>query len=137
MSILILIEDNECDVILTKRAIKKLCPQCDMEVAMDGLKGLQFIYNDENARSIDLILLDLNLPKVDGLEILRKVKSDPEKRKIPVVILTSSSYERDRINAEKNGADMYVVKPLGLKEFENEIKNILTKFILGDVKKFE
>ena len=129
MLILMLIEDNEDDVILTKRAIKKICPQCETDVLTDGQSGLECIFDIHCSKTIDLVLLDINLPKVNGLEILRRIKTDPQKVHIPVVILTSSTYEADRQKAKEYGADMYVVKPLGMKEFENEVKHILEKFL--------
>jgi len=129
MFILMLIEDNEDDVFLTLRAVRKICPECDIDVATDGQKGLDCIFNQECVKTIDLILLDLNLPKVNGLEILRKVKSDPVRAKIPVVILTSSSFEGDMRKAKEYGADMYVVKPLDPVEFRSKIREILNLYL--------
>lgn len=129
MFILMLIEDNEDDVFLTLRAVKKICPQCDIDVANDGQKGIDCIFDKECVKTIDLILLDLNLPKVNGLEILRRVKSDPAKAHIPVVILTSSSFEGDMKKAKEYGADMYVVKPLDPIEFRSKVKEILEYYL--------
>lgn len=129
MFILMLIEDNEDDVFLTSRVVKKLCPECDIDVATDGQKGLDCIFDPECSKTIDLILLDLNLPKVNGLEILRRIKTDPAKASIPVVILTSSSFEGDMQKAKEYGADRYVVKSLDPIEFRLKVKEVLDHYL--------
>jgi two-component system response regulator len=128
MNILMLIEDNEDDILLTKRVIRKLCPSCNLAVATDGEMGVKCLF-EKTCTPADLILLDINLPKINGLDILRMIKADPALAATPVVILTSSSYEADKTKAAQYGADMFVTKPLSMKEFELKVKEILERYI--------
>ncbi len=129
MKELLLIEDNDDDIFITRHVIVKICPDCDLKVIKDGEDAVNFLFGD-GANFVDgnLILLDINLPKINGLEILRLLKNEPRFRKLPVVILTSSTYGSDRQKASEYGADMYIMKPLGLEEFEAAMKKVFDAF---------
>ena len=129
MSIL-LVEDNAKDIKLTLHALQseKLCNQID--VARDGEEALDYIfcrgqYAGRNADSPPrLVLLDLKLPKVDGLEVLRVMKADPHTKPIPVVILTSSKEESDLVAGYRLGANAYIQKPVDFEHFREVIKQL-------------
>ena len=132
----LLIEDNPGDVRLTQEALKeaKVCNK--LTVAGDGVDGLAILRQEgkfAGAPRPDLILRDLNLPKKDGREVLAEVKADPDLRRIPVVILTSSKAEEDIVKAYDLNANCYVTKPVDLDEFMSVVKSI-EDFWLGVVK---
>jgi CheY-like chemotaxis protein len=130
VKLLLLIEDNEDDIFITRYVIEKVRPDCEIKVIEDGEEAVNFLFGTEaDFVDGDLILLDINLPKVNGLEILRLLKNEPRFKKMPVVILTSSMYGADRQKAVENGADMYVMKPLGLEEFEVVMEKIFEAFL--------
>ena len=120
---ILLVEDNPNDIKLTLRALQKNNLANHVHVAYDGAEALDFIfhrgqYAGRNVNEkLKLILLDLKLPKVDGLEVLKAIKADEKTRTIPVVILTSSKEERDIIEGYKLGVNSYVVKPLDFDQF--------------------
>lgn len=124
---ILLVEDNPNDVELTLRALKKHNLANRVYVVKDGAEAIDFIFGKGEYAGRDphhnpkVILLDLKLPKVDGLEVLRRVKSDEQTRTIPVVILTSSREEQDLIESYKLGVNSYITKPL---EFEGFIKSV-------------
>lgn len=120
---ILLVEDNPNDVELTLHALKKNHIKNPVHVARDGAEALDFIFcrgtyaqRDPNTKP-RLILLDLKLPKVDGLEVLEQLKSDPKTRSIPVVILTSSREEADIVKSYQLGVNSYIVKPVDLEQF--------------------
>jgi two-component system, response regulator len=119
----LIVEDNPQDLELALRALRKANLSNLIEVARDGKEALDFIFcQGANAgRKIQngpkLILLDLKLPKVDGLEVLRKVKSDPRTRAIPVVVLTSSKEQNDVVESYRLGVNSYIVKPVDFERF--------------------
>lgn len=127
---ILLVEDNPSDVELTLHALKKNNLANRIRVARDGEEALEFIFcrGAHAHRSVDrpprLILLDLKLPKVDGLEVLRQIKSDARTRVIPVVILTASREERDLLEGYKNGANSYIQKPVDFDQFREIVKNL-------------
>lgn len=124
---ILLVEDSPGDVRLTQEALQGGRVANNLHVVEDGDAAMQFLrkrgkYAD--APRPDLILLDLNLPKKDGREVLQEIKNDEYLRRIPVVILTTSSAEEDIIRTYDNHANCYVTKPMGFDQFMNAIKSI-------------
>jgi CheY-like chemotaxis protein len=127
---ILLVEDNPDDVELTLRALKNQNISNHIEVVRDGAEALDFIfctgdYSDhkmENAPKV--VLLDLKLPKVDGLEVLKKIKSDPRTKAIPVVVLTSSREERDIVESYKLGVNSYIRKPVNFEQFSESVRQL-------------
>ncbi len=120
---ILLVEDNPLDVELTLRALKRHNLANSVHVVIDGAEALEYIfatgvYADRNMEhSPKVILLDLKLPKVDGLEVLRRIKSDERTKVTPVVVLTSSREEKDVIESYKLGVNSYIVKPVDFDKF--------------------
>jgi DNA-binding response OmpR family regulator len=127
---ILLVEDNNDDLELTLHALRKENLANNIHVARDGEEALEFLFcNGAHAgRSFDhpprLVLLDLKLPKVDGMEVLKRIKSDSRTCTIPVVILTSSKEECDLIQGYGNGANSYIQKPVDFEQFRNTVKNV-------------
>lgn len=127
---ILLVEDNASDAELTLRALKKHRLVNQIQVVTDGEEALDFIFgrgsftDRKDERPPKLILLDLKLPKVDGLEVLRIIKSDPKTKTIPVVVLTSSSEENDIIESYKLGVNSYIVKPVDFDKFMESIDHL-------------
>ena len=127
---ILLVEDNKDDVELTLHALRKENLANHIHVARDGEEALEFLFGKGPGaeRSVEvlpkMILLDLKLPKVDGMEVLRRLKADPRTKTIPVVILTSSREERDLIQGYGLGANSYIQKPVDFDQFRNTVKSI-------------
>lgn len=126
---ILLIEDSPQDVELTLSALAEQNLANDVVVARDGAEGLDYLYRRRAYESRAtgnpvVVLLDLKLPKIDGLEVLDKVKSDPALRMIPVVMLTSSREEQDLIRSYSLGTNAYVVKPVGFDDFIEAVKEV-------------
>jgi two-component system, chemotaxis family, response regulator Rcp1 len=121
---ILLVEDNPGDVRLIKEVFKDAKIYNTMKVAYDGEAAMEILRNDGNASFPDLILLDLNLPKKDGREVLREIKGDNCLKCIPVVILTTSNAEEDLIETYKMNANCYITKPVDLDQFINVVKSI-------------
>ncbi len=119
---ILLIEDNPDDVALTVRALKRSNVINDVTVAHDGAEALDILLGDRT--SPGLILLDLNLPKVDGLEVLRRIRADDRTKLIPVIVLSSSRLEGDVIASYRCGANAYVRKPVEFGEFVEAIRTL-------------
>ena len=123
---ILLVEDSESDLKLALRALTKANVSNRIEVARDGEEALDFMlgrgaYAGRPSESPRLVLLDLKLPKVDGLEVLRTLKADPRTRRVPIVILTSSKEQRDVVESYDLGVNSYIVKPV---DFEGFIKAV-------------
>jgi len=115
---ILLIEDNPMDVDLTRRAFKRRKVINPLEVACDGQEALDYIQRWEAGETTPaVILLDINIPKVNGLDVLRELKSKPHSQKIPVIVLTSSSEDVDIETAYQLGANSYIVKPVDFEKF--------------------
>jgi CheY-like chemotaxis protein len=124
---ILLVEDNPGDVRLTRETLKDLKIVNKVSVAEDGEKALAFLRGEgpyAEARRPDLILLDLNLPKVGGQEVLAVIKGDPKLRAIPVVILTTSKDEEDIVKSYQSYANCYITKPVELDAFVKMIRSI-------------
>lgn len=124
---ILLVEDNEGDARLAKEALKESKIRNTLHVVNDGVKATDFLFRRNeftNAVRPDLILLDLNLPKKDGREVLNEIKRDSNLRRIPVVILTISKAEEDIIKSYNLHANCYITKPLDLDKFIQVIKSI-------------
>ena len=124
---ILLVEDNPGDVRLTREALKEGKIRNNLNVASDGVEALRYLRREgpyAGAARPDLILLDLNLPKMDGREVLQAVKADASLRNIPVVVLTSSAAEQDIVRAYDLHANCYVSKPVDLDQFIHVVKSI-------------
>ncbi len=124
---ILLVEDNRADMRLTQEALKNAKIHHDLHVVMDGVAAMDYlrqIGGYANAPQPDLILLDLNLPKKDGCEVLEEIKTDPNLKKIPIVILTTSSAEEDIIKSYNLHANCYVTKPVDLDQFAKIVRSI-------------
>ena len=127
---ILLVEDNPHDVEMTLWALEKHKLTNKVHVIKDGAEALDYIfatgaYAGRNMHDTPkVILLDLKLPKVDGLEVLRKIKSDEHTKTIPVVVLTSSREEPDMIESYKLGANSYIVKPVEFGKFQNAVQEL-------------
>lgn len=126
---ILLVEDDPRDVELTMTALEEYNLTNEVVVTRDGAEALDYLYcrGSFKMRSTEnpaVLLLDLKLPKVDGLEVLKQIKSDESLKMIPVVVLTSSREERDKIASYKLGVNAYVVKPVDFHEFVNAIKEL-------------
>ena len=132
---IILVDDNPNDAELAIRALKKHNMANKMVHLKDGAEALEFIFGKNNSAETlivqpKLILLDIKMPKVDGIEVLRKLKSDPRTKKIPVVVMTSSQEGKDMVESYNLGVNAYVVKPLDFHEFVNTVREIGLFWIL-------
>lgn len=127
---ILLVEDNPDHSMLTKKVLEDYNLANKVYVVEDGAEALDFIYhrgeyNDgHNAPRPGLILLDVRLPRVDGFDVLKQLKSDPEHRSIPVVMLTTSSRDEEVARGYAEGANSYVTKPVRFDEFADKIRNI-------------
>lgn len=126
---LLLVEDNPGDVRLMKEAFKEGKVLCKINVVEDGVTAMQYLRKEGTYREVsrpDIIMLDLNLPKKDGREVLEEIKSDEDLKRIPVVILTTSSDEQDILKSYNLHANCYITKPVDLEKFIHLVKSIET-----------
>jgi CheY-like chemotaxis protein len=126
---ILLVEDDPNDVELTLTALDVNRLANEVVVARDGEEALDYlyrrgIYTSREAGNPSVVLLDLKLPKVDSLEVLKLIKSDPDLKKVPVVMLTSSHEEQDLVRSYDSGVNVYVVKPVGFENFIEAIKEV-------------
>ena len=128
--IILLVEDNPDDEALTMRALRKNAIANEVVVVRDGAEALDYLFGTGAYQWRDLrvmpavVLLDLKLPKVDGLEVLRRIRADERTKVLPVVILTSSKEERDIVNGYALGANSYVRKPVDFTEFTEAVRQL-------------
>jgi two-component system response regulator len=129
---ILLVEDDPGDELITREAFEHNKLKNNLHVAHDGEEGLDFLYRRagyEDSPRPDLILLDLNLPKYDGRQLLEKIKSDPDLSRIPVIVLTTSSAEEDILRSYDLHANAYVTKPVDLDQFMNAVRQIDEFFV--------
>ena len=130
--IILLVEDNEGDIVLTVEALKEAKINNNVVVVRDGEEALNYLYRQgpyANAELPDIILLDINLPRVDGKEVLGKIKNDEHLKFIPVVILTTSDSERDIMESYVNHANCYITKPVDFNKFMQVVMMIKSFWI--------
>jgi two-component system, response regulator len=120
---ILLVEDRDEDAELTMRALKRAKLTNHVRRACDGAEALDLLLGDGSVRP-RVVLLDLKLPKVDGMEVLRQIKADPRTRKIPVVVLTSSKEDRDLEEAYQLGVNSYIVKPVEFDRFVEAVEQL-------------
>lgn len=128
--VILLVEDNPDDQLLTVHALKKNNFSNEIVIARDGVEALDYLFGTGEFTGRDLnimpmlVLLDLKLPKIGGIEVLRRIRSDERTRSLPVVILTSSSEEKDIIESYHLGANSYVRKPVDFNQFRDSVKQL-------------
>jgi two-component system response regulator len=124
---ILLVEDNPADILLTREAFEYNKIVNAIHVAEDGIQAMDFLYKRGRYASVsrpDLILLDLNLPRKNGREVLAEIKADPDLKSIPIVILTTSNADEDILRAYDLNANCYVVKPVGFDNFVKAMQSI-------------
>jgi two-component system, response regulator len=127
---ILIVEDTPQDLELTLRALRKANLSNRIQVARDGAEALDFIFGEgpHAGRRVEdapkVILLDLKLPKVDGTEVLRRIKSDPRTKTIPVAVLTSSKEQRDVVESYQLGVNSYIVKPVNFERFAEAVREL-------------
>ncbi len=137
--IILLVEDNPDDEALAVRALKKNNILNEVVVAHDGAEALDFLFGTGKYEGRDInqqpevILLDLKLPKVDGLEVLRRIREDERTKYLPVVVLTSSNEEKDLVKSYKLGANSYIRKPVDFKQFTEAVSQLKLYWLLLNV----
>src|SRR6201996_3146435 len=124
---ILLVDDNEGDILLTREALEECKIVNQISIAHDGIQAVNFLRKEppyEDTDMPDLILLDINLPKMDGTEVLSIVKTDPDLKRIPVIMLTTSSAEKDILASYDNYANCYITKPVDLDRFMDVVRTI-------------
>ena len=126
---ILLVEDNASDEELTIIALKDNNIKNKIQVARDGVEALEYLFGSVDSETLKpvgplVVLLDLKLPRIDGLEVLKRIKSHPEAKKIPVVVLTSSSEERDIVESYRLGVNSYIRKPVDFNQFTEAANQI-------------
>lgn len=134
--VILLVEDNPDDEELTIRTLKKNHIMNEMVIAHDGSEALDYLFGQGRYSGRDkhdlpvVILLDIKLPKISGLEVLKRIRGDKRTRLLPVVILTSSDEERDLVESYELGANSYVRKPVNFLEFQNAVQNLALYWLI-------
>jgi two-component system, response regulator len=132
---ILLVEDNECDVFLTRRALAKLNIPLQLIVARDGVEAHDYLFGDQSASQNarpevpDIVLLDLKLPRIDGLQILKQIRSDGTRQHLRVAIVTSSSEPEDIDATKQLGATAYCVKPVDANKYIEMIDKLITDYL--------
>jgi two-component system, response regulator len=123
--VILLVEDNLQDEMLTMRALKKNSIQSEVIVAHDGVEALDYLFTRRDPAILPtLVLLDLKLPKVDGIEVLQQIRANERTKLLPVVILTSSNEEKDRLDGYSSGCNSYVRKPVDFNQFAQVVRQL-------------
>jgi two-component system response regulator len=128
--IILLVEDNPDDVKLTERALKKSNILNELLVARDGVEAVEYLFGTGRYAGRDtealpqVVLLDLKMPRMDGLEVLQRIRADERTKLLPVVVLTTSSEDRDRVESYKLGANSYIRKPVDFDQFVSAVQNL-------------
>lgn len=136
MKSILLVEDNHQDELLILRSLRKVNLANQVDVVRDGQQALDYLFQEgefaDRAGSAlpTVVLLDINLPRVSGLEVLERLRTDPRTRIVPIVILTSSDEDRDRLSSYENGANSFVRKPLDFAEFAETVARLGVYWIL-------
>jgi two-component system, chemotaxis family, response regulator Rcp1 len=129
---ILLVEDNEGDIVLTIEALKEAKILNTIDVVKDGEAALKFLHKEapyQEALTPDIVFLDINLPKIDGIEVLSIVKNDDQLKVIPVIMLTTSDAEKDIMKAYCNHANCYITKPVDIEKFMEVIQSIKSFWI--------
>jgi CheY-like chemotaxis protein len=124
---ILLVEDNAADVLLTREALRDTKVANELHVVRDGVEALDYLFRRngfEDAPRPDLVILDLNLPRMDGKEVLAEIKREPALRSIPVAILTTSAAEKDIVGSYDLGANCYLTKPVDLQQFLDVVQSM-------------
>jgi two-component system response regulator len=123
--LILLVEDNPDDVALTLRALRKNNIVNEVVVARDGVEALDLLHGGGLGQRVpELVLLDLKLPKLDGIEVLRRIRANPDTRLLPVVVLTSSTEERDLVASYDSGANSCIHKPVDFENFVDAVRQL-------------
>ena len=128
---ILLVDDDEADQLSTKRAFNQTQMQCDLYITSNGQEALDYLYHQGIYQDLassprpDLILLDLNMPKLDGREVLAKIMADEQLKSIPIIVLTTSTQEEDILTSYQLGCSSYITKPIGVNKFMDIIEGIL------------
>ena len=123
-NVILLVEDNPDDIALALRALKKSNLGKEVVVARDGAEALDYIFGNPDGHLPDLIMLDLKLPKISGVEVLKQLRADERTRYLPVVVMTTSNERQDIVNCYNYGANSYIRKPVDFAKFYDVIKQI-------------
>ena len=121
---ILLIEDNPSDIKLTQRAFAKSHVANELVVAEDGQAAVDYLFGDSSRELPAVVLLDLKLPRIDGLEVLRRIRADPRTRLLPVVVVTTSKEEQDLAESYRLGANSYVRKPVDFEQFVEAVRQL-------------
>lgn len=122
---ILLVEDNPRDAELTMMALERHRIANNVVLARDGVEAIDYLFNDEQSNPLpQLVLLDLKLPKVDGLEVLERIRADERTALLPVVVLTSSAEERDLVDSYRRHANSYVQKPVDFQQFSGVVEQL-------------
>ncbi len=133
--VILLVEDDPDDVAFIERILKKSSAECGIVVARDGEEAMNCLFGGDNVEAMNevpqFVLLDLRLPKISGLDVLRRIRSDSRTKLLPVVILSCSDEEKDMLEGYSLGADSYIRKPVSFKELSEVIRQLDLEWTLG------
>lgn len=116
---ILLVEDSKTQALLVKHVIEKVAGMELIHTAIDGVEAMEYLRGEENISTPDLMLLDINMPRMDGFEVLAEVKADPSLKKLPIVMLTTSTEQEDIVKSYEDGAATYISKPVELTDLQH------------------